>query len=106
MMLKAAFVICDKTQRARKGKNQAKLKKKNPKQKEVDQIQEVAGQTSGALALEWQVSGFQRNSPWRGMSGPGLTRSRLQVLSPHRGKEVACPTHLPGPGRGPHPQSI
>lgn len=28
MMLKAAFVICDKTQRARKGKNQAKLKKK------------------------------------------------------------------------------
>ena len=33
-------------------------------------------QTSSPLALEWQLSGFHRNSLQNGMSGPGVTSLR------------------------------
>lgn len=106
MILKTILIICDKNTTVEKRQNQAKPNKP-PKGKEVNQIHEAATQTSGALALEWRESRLHRNSLWKGMSGPGVTSPRLQVLSPHRGKEVARPTHRLGLlGRGPRSQSV
>lgn len=95
MIMKIIMVIKVKCKEIAKSSQKEKQKQKPTKS---DSNVWVNVQTSRPLALHGKSKKFletvhRKECLKAGTHGLCLVSLRLQVLSPHRGKEVACPTH-------------